>query len=325
MTTRTRVSVVIPCYNAAPFLAETLTSVVAQTYPPHEVIVIDDGSTDESASIAASFAPLVRVIRQANRGESVAHNRGIAMAQGEWVALLDADDLWEVHKLERQIEVARSLSAEFVCVYNDFYRFDGRKKDFCEPRCEYHAQPDARVGLLFDWCVQPSTALIRRDVLDHVHFPETVRDGEDPIFFALLRHHGRFLRIPERLTGYRHSPAQQTSNPGHLAAKRRSLIHWFVANAFQYSVAEQEYFKGRMSLELVERHDEAYWRRKLGIVRECRQLLCELLGPGAVMPSTFRKRLFPPWIFALRDSWARISSRFFRFKKLSILGHSNAF
>jgi glycosyltransferase involved in cell wall biosynthesis len=293
-----------------------LASVVAQTYPPHEVIVIDDGSTDESASIAASFAPLVRVIRQANQGESVARNRGIAMAQGEWVALLDADDLWEVQKLERQLEAALSLSAEFVCVYNDFYRFDRRTKDFCEPRCEYHAQPDARVGLLFDWCVQPSTALIRRDVLEHVHFPETVRDGEDPIFFALLRNHGRFLRIPERLTGYRFSPAQQTSSPGHMAAKRRSLIRWFVANTFRYSVAEQEYFKGRMSLELVECHDEAYWRRELGIVRECRQLYSELFSPGADAPSTFRKRLFPPWIFALRDSWARTSSRLFRPRKL---------
>ena len=267
MTTRTRVSVVIPCYNAAPFLAETLTSVVAQTYPPHEVIVIDDGSTDESASIAASFAPLVRVIRQANRGESVVRNRGIAMAQGEWVALLDADDPgrstnWSgkskwLEAFQPNSSVCITIFTALTVVRRISVNLDASITPSRMPAlacCSIGAFSPAR--------------LIRRDVLDHVHFPETVRDGEDPIFFALLRHHGRFLRIPERLTGYRHSPAQQTSNPGHLAAKRRSLIHWFVANAFQYSVAEQEYFKGRMSLELVERHDQAYWRRKLGIVRD---------------------------------------------------------
>ncbi len=87
------VSVVVPCYNGARFLRETLHSALEQTHAALEVIVVDDGSTDASARIAESFGPPVRVIRQANQGESVARNAGIAAAQGDYLFFLDADDL----------------------------------------------------------------------------------------------------------------------------------------------------------------------------------------------------------------------------------------
>jgi glycosyltransferase involved in cell wall biosynthesis len=87
------VSVITPCYNGARFLEGTLRSALQQTLPPVEILVIDDGSTDESAAIAERFGPPVRVIRQPNRGESVARNRGLAEARGSHVLFLDADDL----------------------------------------------------------------------------------------------------------------------------------------------------------------------------------------------------------------------------------------
>ena len=120
-----RLSVVIPCYNAARFLEETLRSVLAQTYAAHEVIVVDDGSTDESARIAANFGPPVRVLRQTNQGESTVRNRGMAEARGDWVGLLDADDTWEPDKLHCQVDVLRDQPGDIVCVYNDFFRFEG--------------------------------------------------------------------------------------------------------------------------------------------------------------------------------------------------------
>ena len=97
-----RVTVVIPCFNAARFLRETLESALNQSHAPIEVLVIDDGSTDQSAAIAASYGPPVRVISQTNQGESVARNRGIEEARGSWIAFLDADDIWLPEKLERQ-------------------------------------------------------------------------------------------------------------------------------------------------------------------------------------------------------------------------------
>ena len=90
---RVTVSIITPCYNGGRFIRQTLESALGQSRPPLEVIVIDDGSTDDSASIAEGVGGPVRVIRQANQGESVARNRGLAEAVGTHVLFLDADDL----------------------------------------------------------------------------------------------------------------------------------------------------------------------------------------------------------------------------------------
>ena len=97
------VSVVIPTFNGARFLAQTIESVLAQTYPRLEVLVVDDGSTDETPAIAASYAPRVSYLHQANAGTAAARNTGITQASGAFIALLDHDDLWEPRKLERQL------------------------------------------------------------------------------------------------------------------------------------------------------------------------------------------------------------------------------
>src|SRR5262245_45598755 len=89
------VSIITPCYNGAKFIGETLRSAVRQSRPAIEILVVDDGSTDDSAVIAESVDAPVRVMRQANRGESNARNRALAEARGTHVLFLDADDLLE--------------------------------------------------------------------------------------------------------------------------------------------------------------------------------------------------------------------------------------
>ena len=96
------ITVIIPVYNGGRYLRPALESVFAQTYRPFEVIVIDDGSTDDSAEIAQSF-PDVHYIHQPNQGVAVARNNGIAAARGEFFAFLDQDDLWTPEKLKLQI------------------------------------------------------------------------------------------------------------------------------------------------------------------------------------------------------------------------------
>ena len=96
------VSVIIPVYNCEDFLAEAIESVLAQTYRPIEVIVVDDGSTDQSADIARSYKE-IQYIYQPNQGAAVARNTGLAAAQGEFIAFLDADDVWLPNKLEVQV------------------------------------------------------------------------------------------------------------------------------------------------------------------------------------------------------------------------------
>jgi hypothetical protein len=98
------VSVITPCYNGARFLSQTLESALAQSRPALEVLVVDDGSTDDSAAIAESFGPPVRVIRQANQGESVARNRALSEARGTHVLFLDADDLLEPTALDHLVQ-----------------------------------------------------------------------------------------------------------------------------------------------------------------------------------------------------------------------------
>src|SRR5262245_21078047 len=100
-----RVSVVIPTYNCAPLVREAVASALAQTAPPFEVLVIDDGSTDDSRARIAEFGCPVRYVWKPNGGVSSARNCGLVEAEGDLIAFLDADDVWHPDKLRRQIEV----------------------------------------------------------------------------------------------------------------------------------------------------------------------------------------------------------------------------
>ena len=99
-----RASVVIPSYNHGEFVGDAISSVLAQTYGDYEILIVDDGSTDNTAEIVAQFGSRVRYIRQENQGLSSARNRGINVARGEFIGLLDADDMYEPTFLMSMIE-----------------------------------------------------------------------------------------------------------------------------------------------------------------------------------------------------------------------------
>ncbi len=296
------VSCVIPCYNAAPYLRETLDSVLKQSCPPQEILLVDDGSTDASAAIAASYGPRVRVIRQANRGESVARNRGIDQARGPWVALLDADDRWEADKLAKQWSAA-TASRDVVCVYTDAYAFDGsgRLADLVRP--EWHARPERRVRMLCctEAGVLPSSALVRTDSARQVRFPENTQHAEDMIFFACLRDRGPFHRVPQTLTGYRVSSTAQSARPGFRFHSVRSRHGWLAAHADRYTADEYRQGLQLLAEELVVAHDLAFWARDHRTVRRCRAYYAQLQGASQAPPDTFRRRLLPGLLLRLKD------------------------
>lgn len=104
MNTKPLISVIMPAFNAAAYIAEGIRSILAQQHRPLEVIVVDDGSTDDTANIVAGFGSPVRCCTQKNAGPPSARNKGLSMARGDYVAFLDADDVYEPGKLELQLK-----------------------------------------------------------------------------------------------------------------------------------------------------------------------------------------------------------------------------
>lgn len=132
------VSILIPCHNAARWLAETLESALNQSWPRKEIIVVDDGSTDESRQIAEGFASRgVRLLTQPNRGASAARNAAMVAAQGDWIQFLDADDLLAPDKIERQLALAGRVGSEFaLCATWSRFTTAARDADFTpQPLC----------------------------------------------------------------------------------------------------------------------------------------------------------------------------------------------
>jgi len=118
------IAVVIPAYNAARYIAEAIESVLAQTLPPAEIIVVDDGSTDATAEVAGGF-PGVMVLRQAHRGVSAARNAAVEASRAPFIAFLDADDIWLPRKLEVQWEFGGHHPAPGVVMARQVYHFEG--------------------------------------------------------------------------------------------------------------------------------------------------------------------------------------------------------
>ena len=173
----TTISCIIPVYNGARFLGEALDSILAQTLPPTEIIVVDDGSTDATAEVAAAYAPRVSVVRQANAGPASARNRGIDLATGELISFLDADDLWHKEKLARQLQaLTADASAGFCITYLQNFWVEELAEEREQLRDHTFAKP------LPGYVCQ--CLLAHRSVFDTVgRFDESKRLGEDTEWF----------------------------------------------------------------------------------------------------------------------------------------------
>ena len=152
------VSVIIPVYNGEQLLAEAIESVLQQTMPPHQVIVVDDGSTDQCATVARRYLPHIQLEQQANAGCGNARNLGVALATGEYLAFLDHDDYWAANKLALQLE-ALEQSPALEAVF-------GQLKQICT---EEATQPN---GMGFDVDITGSyhlnTMLIRHEAFERI-------------------------------------------------------------------------------------------------------------------------------------------------------------
>lgn len=181
-----RISVIIPAYNASRTIGRAVRSVLAQTLPVHETLVVDDGSRDDLESALRPFGTSVTLLRKPNGGAASARNLGIDHATGDLIAFLDADDYWEPTKLERQWEVLQR-HPEVGLVSCDYYNQEpGSPERSTRPwRAEQRAYHDRVVTLSgpdvlsFTLLLTTPALLVRRSVLGHRRFDTTLSTAED--------------------------------------------------------------------------------------------------------------------------------------------------
>lgn len=198
----TKISIVIPAYNSEACIRETLESAVNQTSAADEILVVDDGSTDNTEAVVRSFGDPVRYIRQKNQGIAGARNTGVREATGEWISFLDHDDLMLPDKIEKQRAVIEA-NPDLVVVYSAFtYLYtDGSTK----PVPAFPAK-DLWPALRYRTPILPSTAIIRRSALIEIGgFVQLYCVDDWSLWFRLVRRYSAaaFQEMPESLTMYR--------------------------------------------------------------------------------------------------------------------------
>ena len=193
MEGKTQVSVIIPTYNRGWTIGEAVDSVLAQDYRDFELIIVDDGSTDNTSEVLDAYRGTIKIFRQTNKGVSAARNRGIAEASGKFIAFLDSDDLWLPQKLSRQVEFFNTTPDALICQTEEVWIRSGVRVN---PK-KRHQKPS---GMIFEsslalCLVSPSAVMIRRSLLEIVgNFDETLPACED---------YDLWLRITCRFPVYR--------------------------------------------------------------------------------------------------------------------------
>jgi glycosyltransferase involved in cell wall biosynthesis len=278
-------------------LREALDSVLNQTLPAHQIIVIDDGSTDDSAAIARTFGSRIVLHQQANAGESAARNRGMDLATGQWLAFLDADDVWERQKIERQVDqVLRE--PDVVCCHSSYYILrDGRREHV--PQGPLTAPGAYSVtSMLVDWVVQPSTAIVRRTA--DVRFPEWTRHGEDLLFFAELSLAGRFTYVPEALAGYRKHGGGQSDSPANIVQNRLSCLKWLEMVGDRVPHDQQARAREALVADLLSRMQMFKWKRQWDRYWAIREPLSRSTHVDRYH-SQLNEWILPRWVYRVHD------------------------
>jgi glycosyltransferase involved in cell wall biosynthesis len=193
------ISVAVPAYQAERWIGATLETVLGQTSPPHEVVVVDDGSTDGTAAIARGFGAPVRVVQQPNAGASAAYNRAFRESTGTFVAMCPADDLWEPRKLEFQLEVL-SAHPEVDVAFGGARYFGLEERDFVGPPHSGILDAKSFFREMYRADLVPApTALVRRRLFDRLGGFREDLACEDYEFWMRALAHGAVFFHDRRL------------------------------------------------------------------------------------------------------------------------------
>ena len=210
MTSLPKVSVIVPTYNRAGWLEETLRSVVNQTFKDFELIVVDDGSIDNTSQVMQSFPDAQYFVMETNSGVSKARNLGLDFAKGEFICFLDSDDLWDEKKLEIQLHWMENNKDSQVCYTNEIWIRNGVRVNPMNKHRKY-------TGDIFRYClalciVSPSSVMLRKELFDKVgNFDESLPACEDYDLWLRIAVKYKFHFIEEALIIKRGGHADQLS------------------------------------------------------------------------------------------------------------------
>lgn len=287
------VSVIIPNFNRAGLIGETLENILRQTRAPDELIVVDDGSTDDSVAEIARFGERVRLIRQANTGPGAARNRGLAAARGDFIQFFDSDDLCSLNKLEVQAATLERTGADIVYTPWVQARLAEGRAHVAELPLQQRALPEGRSPLswfLHGWVIVFQCCMIRRSLLDRVgpYRTELIVGEDAELLFRMLLAGARIVHAPEALVLYRLHFGAQLSRGG-IADERRAADWLRHAEIIEAALEEAE--------GAVAPGDLACWRQ---VTRDARvELACA--GGARQADLSFRTRaLLRRWRSGLR-------------------------
>jgi len=253
------ISAVVAAYQAEDWIGETLESILAQTRPPEEVVVVDDGSTDGTARELERFAARIRVVRQPNRGCPAAFNTAFREARSDFAAMCGADDLWHPQKLEWQAEALdRHPQADVLFGHA---RLIGRIE-------ADHARPPGaglldsgsfRDALYRECCVPASSVLIRHSLFARLGpFVEDFGADDWEYWFRCLRAGARFYYDPRELCSWRHHENNLTRQTDWMDECTAQVRTWYAADVTDRALANQHF---RTARKLVEDGDHRAARR----------------------------------------------------------------
>ena len=263
------ISVVIPAYNQAEFLNASIESVLEQSYPTVELLVVNDGSTDGTSQLLRQYEPLknVRIINQENQGLSAARNRGIRAAQGSYIALLDSDDLMRPDRLEKQYAAFKN-HPEVDAIYTSVDLIDSDDHPIGSLRRKAIPQKNFLAEEFFRHQIpSPSTLLVKRDLFSSHLFDQEKRIGEDLEWTLRAAHHYTYFCLDSPLTSYRRHRENLSEKLALLRKNELEILHTYGAEHIcrcvdESRICDKALHKGKI-LFVMQHYDDALKQLRL--------------------------------------------------------------
>lgn len=299
-----RISVIIPNYNRSAVIGTTIENMLGQTVPPHEVIVVDDGSSDRSVAVVRSFGDQVKLIEQPNQGPGAARNQGLAAASGDYIQFMDSDDLASLNKLEVQLACLKASGADFAYCPWVHTAMESKPFRFVGPVLQGSALPAWKSMLEWQmgtWCIIFQNCLFRRSALEVAGaYRSDMRIAEDGEYLVRILLSGAQIAYTEDcLVFYRTDGRDHISGFSGSANSRRQQA----ANLTQYF----EQIGVHVCDRLAKMHPSARREAALKVYRH--NLYCEHNGWPTVGKHNSLCQLmatYPPGYLRTIDVWERV-------------------